>query len=85
MWPQTSHSPSGPDPGLFKALRHFGLLQFFRELPHRAGQDRVDVVRSVVDSVVGDARLRKIVGPDLLRAVARSDQGAPLRGGKVDP
>ena len=61
----------------------FGLVgrdQRIDEAVEVAVEDRRQVVQVHADAVVGDAVLREVVGPDLLRPIARADHRAP-RGG----
>lgn len=55
-------------------------LQMFNKIVnvpvHRSG----DVAAAVMNAVISDAVLRKIVGADLFGAVAGADQGATLGG-----
>src|SRR5260221_601816 len=50
------------------------------DLRQVAVHDRVDLVQCEFDAGVGDAPLRKIVGADAIRAVARADEALPLGG-----
>src|SRR5207245_7561229 len=53
-------------------------LQRVDELVQLAVQHGLEVVNGVVDAMIGDAVLRKVVGPDLGRAVAGADHGAAV-------
>src|SRR5688572_31952037 len=51
------------------------------DLVDLAVHDALDLVEREVDAVVGDPALRKVVGADALRAIARADQQLARRGG----
>jgi len=52
--------------------------QRFDERLEFAVHHRLELVEGEADAVIGDAVLRKIIGTDLLAAIARSHHAAPL-------
>ena len=64
--------------GFSETLGHLRFLQLFGELFHCPREDALQVMGRIVDTVVSDAGLLEIIGPYLLGAITRSDQGAAL-------
>src|SRR6266545_2141532 len=63
-------------------LQLFGLVvggERFHDHVQFSVHDEVELMQGEADAVVGHAILRKVVGADLLAAVARADHAAPLR------
>src|SRR5690606_37735563 len=54
-------------PSLFLGRQRLG------ELAQVSGKDAGEVASRVVDAVIGDPRLREVVGPDALRALTGAD------------
>src|SRR5712692_3472425 len=56
------------------------ILQWLDQFADVAGHDGVELVKSQIDAVIGDAVLREVVGADAIAAVAGADEGAALFG-----
>src|SRR6185436_3814039 len=64
--------------GAGEPLTALGVPQGVGELVELARQHRVEVVRGVLDAVVGHATLREVVGADLLGSLAGAHLRAPV-------
>ena len=80
-WSSSFEPPAAscPAPGGLGARRHLDVDRVEQVL-EIAGQDRLELVQRDARAVVGDARLREVVGADLLAAVAAPDLRAPRAG-----
>src|SRR5439155_14520227 len=74
-WPRARRAPSLAEHAA-AVLR----IESFRELVERTLEHPVELVDRELDPVIGDATLGEVVGPDLLRALARADLRAARRG-----
>src|SRR5262249_27625149 len=70
--------PAGSSPG---GRQRLGLLARHQGVHYRvevAVEDPIELVQGQVHPVIGHPALREVVGPDLLRAIARADHRSPV-------
>src|ERR1700693_2714225 len=68
-----------PQSGFFEPLLHIACLQRVDHLVKLALHKKIQIVESQTDSMIGDAILWKIIGPDLFLSSSGPDQTAPVR------